>query len=82
MDLDYLIEQKVETLIKLGFSEREQADLDLEIHINSPDDRYPRLCVNGDLNFSIDIDPETGELYGDRECICAARSDHSCICDL
>jgi len=44
--------------------------------------RPPLLCVNGDLNFGVTINAETGMPEGGRGCICAARTGDTCICDL
>lgn len=78
---DHLLENPRKTLRRLGVSFRDQDEMSLTIHVVCEDPRYPLLCVNGDLNFGVSIDPETGEPEGGRGCICAARGD-DCICDL
>lgn len=51
-------------------------------HVVCEDPRYPYLCINGKFNYGLSIDPETGELDHHRFCICAARKEDECICDL
>lgn len=51
-------------------------------HIICEDPRYPLLCINGKFNYGLWMDPETRELERERVCICAARGDDTCICDL
>ena len=80
MNLDFIIDNKEWTLEYLGITPEYHKDLN--IHIIFPDPRYPLLCVNGVLNFGVDINPETGEISKERGCICGSRSDESCICDL
>lgn len=54
----------------------------IRIHIHVGDPRYPMVCVNGEYNFGLRMDPDTLEVNPDRICICHARSDDTCICDL
>lgn len=76
-----LLVDPVTTLEKLGVSRADQAGMSLELHVVVEDPRYPLLCVNGDLNFGVSINAETGDVYGGRGCICHGRGDE-CICDL
>ena len=55
---------------------------DLRVHVVAEDPRYPTMCVNGDMNFGMSVNAETGMPEGARGCICAARGDDFCICDL
>lgn len=64
------------------FSEKLEKEFQVDIFEIKEDPRYPLLCVNGDLNFGIFFDPETRRLNGERVCICNARADDFCICDL
>ena len=80
MNLDFIIDNKEWTLEYLGIPTESYKDL--SIHIIAPDPRYPLLCVNGCLNFGVEIDPVNGNISKERGCICGSRSDRSCICDL
>lgn len=78
----FLIDHPRMTLRRLGISFRAQDEMNLSLHVVAEDPRYPMLCVNGDLNFGVSINPATGDIEGGRGCICAARSASECICDL
>ena len=68
-------------MVGISFRTQDEAE-DLRVHVVAEDHRYPLMCVNGDLNFGVHINPETGMPEGGRGCICAAREDDFCICDL
>jgi hypothetical protein len=68
-------------MVGISFREQDEAE-DLRVHVVAEDPRYPTMCVNGDLNFGVSINAETGMPEGGRVCICAARADDFCICDL
>lgn len=57
-------------------------DRPITAHIVAEDPRYPFLCINGPFIYGLRIDPETGDIDPRRLCICHARSDSECICDL
>jgi len=80
---DWIETNQRKALRMVGISFREQADSeDLRAHVVAEDPRYPLLCVNGDLNFGVRLDAETGLPEGGRGCICHARDGDTCICDL
>jgi hypothetical protein len=68
-------------MVGISFREQDEAE-DLRVHVVAEDPRYPTMCVNGDLNFGVSVNAETGMPEGGRVCICAARADDFCICDL
>lgn len=80
---DWIEANPRKALRMVGVSFREQDESkDLRVHVVDEDPRYPKMCVNGELNFGVSINAETGMPEGGRECICAARADDFCICDL
>ena len=80
---DWIEANPRKALRMVGISVREQDEAeDLRVHVVAEDPRYPTMCVNGELNFGISINAETGMPEGGRCCICAARADDFCICDL
>jgi hypothetical protein len=80
---DWIEANPCKALRMVGISFREQGEAeDLRVHVVAEDPRYPTMCVNGDLNFGVSINAETGMPEGGRVCICAARADDFCICDL
>jgi hypothetical protein len=80
---DWIEENQTKALRMVGISFRAQDEAeDLRVHVVAEDPRYPTMCVNGDLNFGVSINAETGMPEGGRVCICAARTDDFCICDL
>lgn len=68
-------------MIGISFRTQDEAE-DLRVHVVAEDPRSPTMCVNGDLNFGVSINAETGMPEGRRGCICAARADDFCICDI
>ena len=80
----YWIERNPRKALRMvGISFREQDEHeDLRVHIVAEDPRYPTMCVNGAINFGVSINAETGMPEGGRGCICAARADDFCICDI
>ena len=54
----------------------------IRAHIVAEDPRYPILCINGTFNYGLRINPDTGDISTERLCICGARSEGDCICDL
>jgi len=68
-------------MVGISFREQDEAE-ELRVHVVAEDPRYPTMCVNGELNFGVSINAETGMPEGGRGCICAARADDFCICDL
>ena len=77
-----LLDNPRHTLRRLGVSFRDQEKMELRLHVVAEDLRYPLLCVNGDLNFGVWINPRTGDFEGGRGCICASRQNSGCICNL
>lgn len=73
--------KKALRMVGISFRTQDEAE-DLRVHVVAEDHRYPLMCVNGDLNFGVSINAETGMPEGGRCCICAARADDFCICDL
>lgn len=66
-----------------GVSLSEQDDAkNMRVHVVAEDPRYPTMCVNGNLNFGVSINAETGVPEGGRSCICEARASEFCVCDL
>lgn len=55
---------------------------DFRAHIICEDPRYPLLCINGKFNYGLEFNPETGDVGKKRLCICFAKYDDECICDL
>jgi len=55
---------------------------DLRAHIIAEDPRYPTLCINGKFTYGMSMNPVTGDVDPTRHCICHARTDDECICDL
>lgn len=51
-------------------------------HMVVEDPRYPLLCFNGKFIYGLRMNPKTGELDRERQCICAAHGDYDCICTL
>jgi len=68
-------------MVGISFREQDEHE-DLRVHIVAEDPRYPTMCVNGAINFGVSINAETGMPEGGRGCICAARADDFCICDI
>lgn len=80
---DWIVANPRKALRMVGVSFREQDEAeDIMVHVVTEDPRYPLMCVNGGVNFGISINAETGMPEGGRGCICAARADDVCICDL
>jgi hypothetical protein len=80
---DWIEANPCKALRMAGVSFREQAKAEyLRVHVVAEDPRYPTMCVNGELNFGISINAETGMPVGARGCICEARAGDTCICDL
>ena len=73
--------RKALRMVGISFRTQDEAE-DFRVHVVAEDPRYPTMCVNGDLNFGVSINAETGMPEGRRGCICAARADDFCICDL
>jgi hypothetical protein len=73
--------RKALRMVGISFREQDEAE-DLRVHVVAEDPRYPLMCVNGELNFGVSINVETGMPEGGRRCICGARADDFCICDL
>ena len=73
--------RKALRMVGISFRAQDEAE-DLRVHVVAEDPRYPLMCVNGELNFGVSINVETGMPEGGRRCICAARADDFCICDL
>ena len=74
-------QRKALRMVGISFREQDESE-DLRAHVVAEDPRYPLLCVNGDLNFGVWLDAETGLPEGGRGCICHARDGDTCICDL
>ena len=62
--------------------EEEDEYEEFSAHIICEDPRYPTLCINGKFNYGLDFCTKTGKVGRKRQCICAARYDNECICDL
>ena len=78
-----IVEEVRKALRMVGVSFRTQDESeDLQVRIVAEDPRYPLMCVNGDMNFGVWINRETGMPEGPRVCICDAGAGDTCICDL
>ena len=64
----------------LSFRDMDEAE-DFRVFIHAEDMRYPSLVVNGDYNFAMIFDPET-IIFSRPSCICWARSEFECACNL
>jgi hypothetical protein len=63
-------------------SEEDSEREDFRAHIIAEDPRYPLLCINGKFTYGMRMNPDTGNIDPTKLCICAARGDEYCICNL